>query len=596
MTSVQILFRGALLPGLIIVLFSGLLAGQSDEDWRRKVDNSLLEKSSGETNRPFFVLFRQQANLQLAAQLRTKEEKAHYVYEVLRETARSTQGDVIRFLQQSGAEYKSLFIINAIMTQGSLDLIRELAVRNDVSYICNNPPMRFDTPVEWSMTNVGQRGAIEWGISMIQADVVWSLGHRGQGVVVGGQDTGYEWDHPALKLQYRGYNAIADTVIHDYHWHDAIHEISPFHTDTVNPCGLDSRVPCDDHSHGTHTMGTMIGLDGENEIGVAPEAKWCACRNMERGWGTPFTYLECFQWFLAPTDLDGLHPDPSLAPHVINNSWSCPEAEGCDSTNWHMMDMAINHLRMAGTVVVVSAGNSGSACSTVSAPPAMYEGGFAVGATAINDTIAGFSSRGPVTVDGSYRLKPNVAAPGVWVRSARPGGAYSHASGTSMAGPHVAGLVALIISANPELAGKVDVIEHIIESTAIPKTTDQDCGLIPGSEVPNHTYGHGRVDALAAVQAAIALIPVNTEGTQPGTTIKLYPNPVRDLWTIDTRGIAGHIRLVIYDVYGRLSYHQQWEWSAGSILKTDLSSLHPGIYYFQLQAGEIQQQGRLLKK
>src|SRR5690606_6949367 len=192
-------------------------------------------------------------------------------------------------------------------------------------------------------------------------------------------------------------------------------EINPFNADSINPCGLDSKVPCDDNGHGTHTMGTMIGLDGPNQIGVAPEATWCACRNMERGWGTPFTYLECFEWFLAPTDLNNQNPDPTKAPHVINNSWSCPQAEGCDSSNWMLLDMAVMNLRLAGTVVVVSAGNSGSGCGSVSTPAAMFEGSFSVGATRENDTIAGFSSRGPVFVDGSLRLKPNVAAPGVSV-------------------------------------------------------------------------------------------------------------------------------------------------------------------------------------
>ena len=77
-------------------------------------------------------------------------------------------------------------------------------------------------------------------------------------------------------------------------------------------------------------MGTMVGDDGAgNQIGVAPGAKWIGCRNMNEGDGTPATYSECFQWFIAPTDLNNQFPNPTLAPHVINNSWGCPPSEGC---------------------------------------------------------------------------------------------------------------------------------------------------------------------------------------------------------------------------------------------------------------------------
>jgi serine protease AprX len=120
----------------------------------------------------------------------------------------------------------------------------------------------------------------------------------GQGVVVGGQDTGYQWDHPAIKSQYRGWDGVeAD---HAYSWHDAIHE--DLGSLDLNHCGFDSPVPCDDHGHGTHTMGTIVG-GADNvgtQIGVAPGARWIGCRNMENGWGTPATYSECYEWFMAP--------------------------------------------------------------------------------------------------------------------------------------------------------------------------------------------------------------------------------------------------------------------------------------------------------
>src|SRR6188768_127806 len=429
------------------------LSAQNAPAWHQKVSASLLEKTANGESAPFFVLLKQQADVSAARGLNTKDEKAYYVFSQLKEVAEHSQKSVSAFLKLNGVSYQSLFIVNAIQTEGTQDLIHSLAERSDVAKILINSPMSFAAPVEKIQATDHSRSAIEWGIDMINANDVWDMGFRGQGVVVGGEDTGYDWTHPALKKQYRGYTAVGDssTVDHNYAWHDAIHSISPLSGDSINPCGLDVKEPCDDYGHGTHTMGTMIGLDGDNQIGVAPESKWCACRNMERGNGSPFTYLECFEWFLAPTDLNNENPDPTKAPHVINNSWGCPPSEGCDSTNWQILDIAVNNLRLAGTVVVVSAGNSGSGCSSVDDPAAMFENSFTVGATAPNDTIAGFSSRGPVIIDGSNRLKPNVSAPGVRVRSSIPGGQYANYSGTSMAGPHVAGAVALIISANPEL-------------------------------------------------------------------------------------------------------------------------------------------------
>jgi subtilisin family serine protease len=476
---------------------------------------------------------------------------------------------------------------------GTWSLIRQIAQREDVAKILDNAPLQNAQPVESYTDNSASRSAIEWGIERINADDVWAWGFRGQGVVVGGEDTGYDWTHPALKTKYRGYIADLDTADHNYNWHDAIHMISPLNNDSLNPCGLDVKQPCDDQSHGTHTMGTMIGSDGDNEIGVAPEAKWCGCRNMERGWGSPFTYLECFQWFLAPTDLNNENPDPLRSPHVINNSWGCPPVEGCDTSNFELLNTAVNNLRAAGVVVVVSAGNEGPLCSTVQTPAAIYEGSFSVGATAPNDTIAGFSSRGPVAVDSSFRLKPNVSAPGVGVRSARPGGNYGYSSGTSMAGPHVAGLVALVISANPELAGKVEVIETIIEQTAVPKTTDQQCGEIPGTDIPNNTYGYGRVDALAAVNAALALIGVGTHDEQDATIALVFPNPTEGKFFIENAMSPARVSVDVFNIDGKWITHQQ---SAQPILTVDMANEPSGLYFYKITGEGKTFLGKVVKK
>jgi subtilisin family serine protease len=245
-------------------------------------------------------------------------------------------------------------------------------------------------------------------------------------------------------------------------------------------------------------MGTMVGDDGgNNRIGMAPGAKWIGCRNMNQGVGTPATYAECFQWFIAPTDLNGQNPDPSKSPHVINNSWGCPTSEGC--TNPNVLKNAVENTRAAGIMVVVSAGNSGSLCNSVNTPAAIYDASFSIGSVNSQDNISSFSSRGPVTLDTSQRLKPDVSAPGENIRSSVPNNSYTFMSGTSMAGPHVVGLVALAISAQSCFAGDVDALEQYVKAHVIAKTTTQTCGGVPGSGVPNNTYGYGAIRAALPV-------------------------------------------------------------------------------------------------
>ena len=318
-------------------------------------------------------------------------------------------------------------------------------------------------------------------------------GFTGQGVVIGGQDTGYQWDHPALKGKYRGWNG--STASHDYSWHDAIH---------VAGTTVAARTP---PSPATTTGMARIpwGRWWATTARATRSAwrlvrRWIGCRNMDNGWGTPATYIECYEWFIAPTKVDGTAPDPTKAPDVINNSWGCPPSEGCTDPN--VLLTVVQTVRAAGIVTVHSAGNSGSnlspGCSTVRDPAAIYAESYTVGSTDSSDTIAGSSSRGPVTIDGSNRRKPDISAPGVNIRSSVRGGGYGYMSGTSMAGPHVAGAIAVLISAYPGLAGNVDQIENILEQSAVHLTSSQGCGGDSTTAVPNNVYGWGRIDVLAA--------------------------------------------------------------------------------------------------
>lgn len=523
------------LPIWTALLLSGWVGAQTPRSgWEEKVDARLWQLLAEGGTQPCVVWLEEQAELGAAVFLPDKGAKGAFVFRTLVETAARTQGPLRSVLEEAGAPVRAFHIVNAIRTEVDDGLLAVLAQREDVSAVWWDAPVSMAEPVRPEPVAGGR--SVAWGVSYIHAEEVWSMGYDGTGVVVGGQDTGYDWDHAALKARYRGWDAGGMTVSHDYHWHDAIHEDNPNSAGT-NPCGFDSPEPCDDGSHGTHTMGTMVGDDGgSNQVGVAPGASWIGCRNMELGWGTITTYLECFEWFLAPTDLGGGNPDPDMAPHVINNSWYCPTEEGCDGSNYGIMEAAVESLRQAGVVVVASAGNSGPACGTVDQPPAMFSGSLSVGAVNSAGQAAAFSSRGPTTYGGVTYTKPDLTAPGVNVYSSIPGDNYGNSSGTSMAGPHVAGAVALLLDAVPALAGQPDLIASYLTETAVAVTTAEGCGGDSPSSLPNNTYGHGIVHIHDAVVAALTALPLTLVDfrAEPGS------GEVRLQWTVSLPGTMNH--------------------------------------------------------
>ncbi|HSH65227.1 MAG TPA: S8/S53 family peptidase [Bacteroidia bacterium] len=336
----------------------------------------------------------------------------------------------------------------------------------------------------------------------------------------------------------------------------------------------------------------MIGDDGAgNQVGMAPDAKWIGCRNMNVGDGTLTSYVECFEFFLAPTDLTNTNADPSKAPHVINNSWGCPTSEGCNSSNFATMEKAVDNLRAAGVVVVVSAGNDGSTCSILNTPAAIFTGSFTVGSTTSTDAISSFSSRGPVKNYGPEKVSPDISAPGSNIRSSVPSGGYASMSGTSMAGPHVAGLVALVISANPGLAGKVAMIEDIIQKTAF-KLYSATCGS-SATSIPNNTFGYGRIDALAAVNEAIKILKIDEQG-KSASVVNAYPNPFNNTVSFEFKNWESGTTLEVYTVTGEIVISKTWQ-SIPSKYEIDLSSQASGAYFYRVSNGSSNANGKLFK-
>ena len=451
----------------------------------------------------FFVVLAERADLRPAANLPTKTEKGRFVYQTLREKARTTQGPILQWLRERNIEHRSFYIVNAILVKGTREIAETLATRPDVVRVEGNPLIHNSLPQPGPVTEVPSKPqvpkTIEPGIAYTHAPDVWALGFTGQNIVVASADTGQRWTHNALKPHYRGWDGV--TADHDYNWHDSIHD------SVGNPCGNDSPQPCDDFFHGTHTTGTAIGDDGgTNQIGMAPGAKWIGCRNMDVGTGTPARYIECMEFFLAPYPVGGGQGDPTKAPDITINSWGCPPSEGCSANT---LEAAVEAQAVAGIMMVVAAGNSGSGCSTVIDPPSLYAASYTVGALNTGfDTIASFSSRGPVTIDGSGRIKPDITAPGTGTRSATNScdSCYTTASGTSMATPHIAGAMALLWSAIPNLQNQIDASRTAMNDAAHFISSVQ-CGA---AGPPNNVYGWGRVDILAAVGGTPTPTPTAT--------------------------------------------------------------------------------------
>lgn len=429
-----------------------------------------------------FVILDSQADLSSIDPQAPASQRRQLVYDSLTGHALASQGNLRRQLDAFGIDYTPYYLVNALEVPDSPLLRLWLAFRPEIDRVLPSPrlrPLPFPVAIPSAAAPQQPPQQLPPNLLQVKAEQVWKeFGLTGQGVVVGLADSGAQLEHPNLSGSYRGRHSQ-----HDLSWLDPWYgESSP-----VDPSG-----------HGTHVLGIILG----KYTGVAPGAEWIACANLPRNLGNPALYLDCWQFLFAPYPTGGdpfTRGAPGLGAQVINNSWGCPRLEGCDPQTFHS---AVSGLRTAGIFLVVSAGNDGPTCSSLHTPPAQYDQVFSVGAVDGQGSLATFSSLGPLEEALGSWNKPDLVAPGVRILSSFPGSTYQEQSGTSMSGPHVAGVVALMWSANPSLVGNIAATERILRESAAPYSGQSpEC---PGAAAfPSSATGYGLLDAYGAVLLAL---------------------------------------------------------------------------------------------
>ena len=468
----------ALMPAQAAVLHDGLAAR--------------LEVMSDDDMISVIIIMEQQAPVSDLNQL-LKEERASLptrhatVINALKDAAQSQTdllGDLSRRQEQGDvAGFTSHWISNLVVAEVTKAYLNELTARSDIAQIESNFSVSLIEPIvdDRGLGETSRGIGVSPGLRVINADRVWyELGITGAGTLQGGCDTGVDGTHPALGSRWRGNNG---------------HPASECWLSVLDN-GHDD-FPYDGGGHGTHVMGTQTGLAPDDTVGVAWGSLWIACDPINQGVSSGFDndIITCYEWFADP---DGDPYTTDDVPDVVQNSWRINEGFGggytdCDSRWWAVIDGC----EAAGCVTTWSAGNEGPSGTTIGSPAdraTTLTNCFSVGA--INGhsgypyDIAYFSSRGPTGCDvpPEQQFKPEICAPGVTVYSSVPGGGYSDSySGTSMAGPHVAGVVALMREANPD--ADVDMIKEILMETAVDH----------GTAGEDNTFGWGVIDAYEAV-------------------------------------------------------------------------------------------------
>jgi hypothetical protein len=470
--------RRILAPVLVGALISTMAAtgARAESDIERlleqKVDPAVLAEIAASDEAEFWLRFAGGPDWSAAAAAETKGGKGEAAVAAARAFAEQSQADVLVELEAAGVEYEAFWGSPTVKVVGDADLLSELVARDEVAEVLPAPVVEYTEPFTADDRSAPLRFAAPaaepeqagpaWNLEQIRAPEVWADGFHGEGIVVASIDWGVDHTHPALVDQYRGNNRDG-TFTHDYNFFD-----------TSGTC---YGEPCDLTGNGTYTMGLMVGDDGAGDrIGVAPEAEWIA---VTAGFSME-SFIEAGEWVAAPTDVRGDNADPLMAPHVVNTAYAA-----FGSGDPFMRDI-ISLWHAAGIVPVFPGGDFGDwGCNTIGSP-AGNSNTIAVGATDATGTVPDWSPRGPAYGGG---VKPDVVAPGEDVRSAVPGG-YVTASGTAVASPQVAGAIALLMSASPDLERDYAETYRYLTEGAAP-VDDRSCG---GTSEVNNVYGYGVTD------------------------------------------------------------------------------------------------------
>jgi subtilisin family serine protease len=460
-----------------------------------KIEAQLQEQISSQGNADFIVRFAEQADLSAAYSM-DWASRGDFVYNTLRQVAEASQANARAILDAQGIKHQTFIAGNELYVwAGNQVNAIELAALPEVASIRATRTYSIDpvdTParlrnISWAGDLLAQKALvtvsdtaqaiIDWGITDTKANQFWStFGVQGDGIVVANIDTGVQWNHPALDQAYKCPANPSSLAC----WYDP-----------TLTCG--SGGPCDDKGHGTHTMGTMVADDDPSLTyiaGMAPGARWIACKGCKGITCEDAKILACADWILAPAG------NPANRPNIVNNSWGA--VPGGDI--WFLAK--VEAWRAAGIFPAFSAGNEGEkGCNTL-ASPGDYQESFASAAHDSTRNIAQFSSRGSSDFGYDPYTKPNLSAPGVSICSSVPNSWSCDYSGTSMASPHTAGAVALLWSCNPALKGHVDATFQLLQDHTDP-APGGDCGA-PAGQAGNFTYGYGYLDVLAAGEAGCA--------------------------------------------------------------------------------------------
>ncbi len=430
----------------------------------------------------------------------TRAARIQTVSERLQSFKPAAYDRIAAYLESNSTEpITRLWIVPAISATLTRAQINELADMDGVKLVIPDVELEGIDPVEERSIPMTSAAAASIPLSVLNVPHLWNLGLHGEGRIVCSFDTGVEESHPALAGNWRGNNASLRSS-----W-----------MSTVAPDSL----PYDKKGHGSHTMGCMVGVDGADTIGVAPGAEWITAGVVDQGKTLSATITDillAFQWAMNP---DGNFNTTDDVPDVILNSWGVPTTlfDACDDTFWR----AIDNVEAAGIVTIFAAGNEGPNPGTIRNPASRATtaiNSFAVGAVNNDKVVANFSSRGPATC-GQDAIKPEVVAPGVSIRSVDKNGGYKFMSGTSMAAPYVAGLVALCRQYNPDAT--VEEIKWALIRSA------EDLG--PVGE--DNAYGNGLVDASRLLQylpsgqqpdfSIVSVSVVDENGAAPNETFDL---------------------------------------------------------------------------